>query len=486
MCLPASRELDVLEARPVDAGTLRRLAALTAAPRTDRDAFRYAALWGRAISWAQAQHILAEAECSECLGADLSLVAQELALHEHVSFGTMRNELALVAQVAATLGHTWVALQKGEITPAHLKELAKVTRNCPPRVAKYVEERLIPVAVEKEWTPPELKQAAERAVKQADPDGAAERAAAAKKRSDVRLFPEPDDMATLEVTGPASTLVQVRDRLDARAKQLKAAGDPRNLGALRVHALGEAVIGADTGEWPTVHADIVLDLPTQLGLTRNPGELVGYGPITAETARDLAQDAAMRRLVTDPIEGVVIDVGRRRYRPTKRQRDIVNAVHRTCSMPGCARPSIHCDQDHRIDFGEDGRTSTCNLHPLCRRHHNLKTKRYWRIDQLLDGTEVWTSPLGFTYRKRHPIYPDGLIQALDDEPPDEVADRLPETDPSWAADLDGVPLPNPPPLTDEEIQDFAWAIDSLDAFGSTFREYANACYDEARAVGLID
>lgn len=489
MCRPASRVLDVLEAKPISPGTIAGLYGLRAAPLSDLDAFRCAALWSRAGAWLAAQTMLAQSECSGRLGKDASMVAQELALYQHVNFGTMMAELALVEQVASTLGVTWTALERGEITYAHVKALAKVTRHCTPKVAKYVEERLIPLAVEREWTPAELARAARKAVMAADPDRAADRAGQASRDSDVVLFGEENDMATMSCYGPAATMKQIRDRLDARARQLKADGDPRNLGQLRIEALRDAVLGGDIANWPVVRTDVTVDLPTYLGLTRNPGELAGYGPITAETARELTHDAQLRRLLTDPLEGTVVDVGRRRYRPSRRQHDIVKAVHPSCSMPGCLRPSIDCDEDHRLDWADGGQTSTCNLHPLCRRHHNLKTRRFWRIDQLPDGTEIWTSPLGRSYRKRHPSYPAGLIQPVDDdeEIPQHVADRLPATDPDppWAIDDDGIPLPEPPPLTDEELQEFEWAIDMLDAWGSSFREFANKYYDEARTVGLV-
>jgi hypothetical protein len=367
--------------------------------------------------------------------------------------------------------------------------MAKQTKGCSPRVAGYVETQLIPLAIAKEWTPAELARAARKAVIAADPDGAADRASEARKASDVQLFGEANEMATLTSYGPAVTMTQIRDRLDARARQLKAEGDPRNLGQLRIQALSDAVLGADTSSWPTVRADVTIDLATYLGVTRTPGELTGYGPIAAETARELTAEAQLRRLVTDPIEGTVIDVGRRRYRPTRRQHEIVKAVHQICTMPGCLRPAMHCDEDHRIDYGEGGATSTCNLHPLCRRHHNLKTQKHWRVDQLPDGTEIWTSPLGFTYRKRMPTYPVGHIEPLDDEDeiPEPVANRIPhsESDPPWATDDDGIPLPEPPPLTDEELQEFEYQLDLLAAFGTNFIDYANNHYDQARTLGLI-
>jgi hypothetical protein len=488
MCEPARRSLDLIEAKPITPGTIADLYALRAATMSDHDAFRYAAMWTRCESWLVAQKMLAQAECAGALGKDQPMVAQELALWSHLSFGSVLTELGLVDQVAQALGCTWTALERGDICLAHLKAIAKETRNCPPRVARYVEEKLIPLAIEKEWTPAELARAARKAVIQADPDGAAERAAEASKHSDIDLFGEANEMASLSCYGPAVTMTQVYDRLDAQARAMRQAGDPRNLGQLRIQALRDAILGGDTSNWPTVHTDVTVDLPTWLGLTNAPGELAGYGPITAETARAMSTDAQLRRLLTDPITGTVVDVGRRRYRPSKRQHDIVKAVDPVCAMPGCLRPAVQCDEDHRIDWNNGGPTSTTNLQPLCRRHHNLKTTKFWRIDQLPDGTEIWTSPLGRSYEKRHPNYPTGYIERLEaDDVPAQVADRLPEHDPDppWAIGDDGIPLPDPPPLDSEQLEEFEHALDLLRCFGPTFIANAEAHYDEARALGLI-
>jgi hypothetical protein len=149
-----------------------------------------------------------------------------------------------------------------------------------------------------------------------------------------------------------------------------------------------------------------------LGLTSTPGEISGYGPITADAARLIASDATLRRLVTDPVTGIMVDLGRSSYRPTAQLRRIVTSRDRSCRFPGCSRPSRRCDVDHDHDWAHGGRTSTCNLQCLCRMHHQLKTKQLWRSTIDADGTTTWSSPLGFTYRQPPACYP------TDTDPPD--------------------------------------------------------------------
>ncbi|PFG38530.1 uncharacterized protein DUF222 [Georgenia soli] len=50
--------------------------------------------------------------------------------------------------------------------------------------------------------------------------------------------------------------------------------------------------------------------------------LDGYGPITPDIARALAAGGTWRRLITDPLSGVVTDLGRTRYRPPAALQDL--------------------------------------------------------------------------------------------------------------------------------------------------------------------
>ncbi|HEY8827306.1 MAG TPA: DUF222 domain-containing protein, partial [Jatrophihabitantaceae bacterium] len=63
------------------------------------------------------------------------------------------------------------------------------------------------------------------------------------------------------------------------------------------------------------HIQITLAASTALGLDDQPGELAGYGPITAATARQVAAEATWRRLLTDPATGGLLDYGHTVYDP---------------------------------------------------------------------------------------------------------------------------------------------------------------------------
>ncbi|WP_344098744.1 hypothetical protein [Myceligenerans crystallogenes] len=136
-----------------------------------------------------------------------------------------------------------------------------------------------------------------------------------------------------------------------------------------------------------------------------PGILDHLGPIPADLAREIAAEGLWRRLVTDPVTGILTDYGTTAYQPPAHLRDAVRHRDRTCTHDGCDRPATGCDLDHIDPYnhqqpqtpGQPPPTRADNLHALCRTHHNLKTLAGWEVQRdPATGTEHWTSPTGHT------------------------------------------------------------------------------------------
>lgn len=79
------------------------------------------------------------------------------------------------------------------------------------------------------------------------------------------------------------------------------------------------------------------------------------------------------------------------YAATPNQRAFIIGRDGACMFPGCTRSAVNADMDHITNYDDGGPTATDNLHALCRRHHNEKTKGLWNVTRSLDGTEYWTS-----------------------------------------------------------------------------------------------
>ncbi|HTW21545.1 MAG TPA: DUF222 domain-containing protein, partial [Mycobacteriales bacterium] len=414
--------LDALEAMPVGAELYSGLIALQSTAMDSAGAVRTTALWLKLAAHCEAQSMIPTAEAvtsadllAEGYGLDApELVAHELAAMTSTPYATSLARVGLADQVREQLPASWVALDRGEISLTHLKAMARVVAVADAKVAEAVEARVLPSALEQGWTPTQLGRAALRVLLVLDPEAARRRAAAAKDGADVRFYPGTDDMATLVADGDAEPLRRTMDAVEVKAAALRREGDPRSVGQRRVAALAELVLGRPDAKRPTVETVVTVDLTTLLGLTQRPGELSGYGPITAEYARELSKQAWLRRLLTDPVDGRMLDLGRRRYRPSAALRRMIEARDRTCRHVGCSRRASDSDIDHRVEW-PDGATDADNLGPRCRMHHIIKTKSAWRVDIEPDGTEVYTSVLDFRYRRSPAVYPIDLL-----DPPDEL------------------------------------------------------------------
>lgn len=147
-----------------------------------------------------------------------------------------------------------------------------------------------------------------------------------------------------------------------------------------------------------VTAQVVIDLPTLLGLADNPGHLPGYGPIPAGAARDwLVQAETWQRLVIDPIEGHLLDFGPVvRFAPARLRRFLA-ARDGGCTFPGCNVSARFCDADHQPRWqpgGGGGSASSHSMALLCRKHHRLVTFGGWSVEERNNGHTVFRSPGG--------------------------------------------------------------------------------------------
>jgi hypothetical protein len=82
------------------------------------------------------------------------------------------------------------------------------------------------------------------------------------------------------------------------------------------------------------------------------------------------------------------------YRPSAADELEVELRDRRCVHPYCTRPARRCDCDHVVPYARGGPTCPCNLAPLCRHHHRLKTVAGWRYTVLEPGFYLWTDPHG--------------------------------------------------------------------------------------------
>jgi hypothetical protein len=145
---------------------------------------------------------------------------------------------------------------------------------------------------------------------------------------------------------------------------------------------------------------VLVDLETLERRTGHTCELDRSGSIPAETARRLACDARVSRVIVGP-DSQPLDVGRTTRTFTTAQRRAVTVRDRHCVFPGCDRPPPWCDVHHVIHWIDGGETAVSNGALLCRRHHVLHHEGGFGIEGS-DGHLVVTRPDGSVIAKHGP------------------------------------------------------------------------------------
>jgi hypothetical protein len=200
---------------------------------------------------------------------------------------------------------------------------------------------------------------------------------------------------------------------------------------------------------PALRGSVHLTIPLAawLGLTRSPGEITGFGPATAETCRDLADQIAanpgsrwcltltdnaghaaghgcarkppppptdlaaitawLTAFKTGPVEAGTCSHTREvpGYRMPDSLHHILKIRQKTCFNPICGHPAISSDDDHTLPYDQGGRSCECNGAPGCRNCHQTKQTPGWHLEQPSPGVLIWRTPHGRRYTVTPGVYP---------------------------------------------------------------------------------
>jgi hypothetical protein len=199
----------------------------------------------------------------------------------------------------------------------------------------------------------------------------------------------------------------VHTALEAVMNGHRPAGDRRSYAERQGDALVELCRQAlNGGTLPDVrgerpHVRVSIDL-LALCAERGFAELPFAGPITAETARRIACDAGVARIITGP-DGLPMDAGREQRTAGVGIRRAIEARDVHCVFAGCTAPAAWCDVHHVVHWAFGGPTSCENGALLCERHHTAVHEGGFTICRDR-GTAVWHTyrPDGTEVRIRGP------------------------------------------------------------------------------------
>jgi hypothetical protein len=159
---------------------------------------------------------------------------------------------------------------------------------------------------------------------------------------------------------PGGTAVKVGDSIDAESP---ITGHPPT---------GTGVLPPGVG----VQVNLVITDFSAFGITDNPAEIFGLGPLPAPLARQLIDEAVakhaatLKKLYTDPTSGALVAMESRSRIFPDQLGQLIAFRDQHCRHPYCDSPIKHLDHIH--PHAQGGPTSFGNGQGLCARHNLIK------------------------------------------------------------------------------------------------------------------
>ena len=297
------------------------------------------------------------------------------------------------------------AFADGEISGSAVDELAR-SREGSPEAFSRSEEALVEAARTMAFG--ELRRVTETWRTAADPERAVEEEDQRHEHRRLDICPDPNGMVTLHGELDAEDgqylITAIRALIDAETRGSSGA-DARTPTQRRADALGEICrLWLASRERPTVggerpHVAVTVDLESLLERVGRRSELADTGPVTPETARRIACDAEIIRVITGP-GSEPLEVGRKTKVVPPGLRRAISVRDRGCRFPGCGRPPGWCDAHHVRHWADGGETSLSNLVLLCRSHHRAIHRGFGV--RMVDGEPMFSRPDGNVLSERAP------------------------------------------------------------------------------------
>ena len=129
-------------------------------------------------------------------------------------------------------------------------------------------------------------------------------------------------------------------------------------------------------------------------------EIVGLGPVPVSVARELLGDAILKLVITKGVD--VANVTHLGRSATVAQQVALWWTSAACTVLGCPRTQ-RLQNDHRYEWVKTKRTRLDELDPLCKHHHDLKTRNNWALVEG-NGKRRMVPPQATPATERHPDF----------------------------------------------------------------------------------
>jgi len=318
------------------------------------------------------------------------------------------------------LPRLWARVMKGDLPVWRARRISQATRRLTKEGAAWVDAQVAPFA--HKIGPAQTDRLVATAIARFDPELAErERESAA----DRRCFDVDHWQVSFAGTSRVYGELDLADALDldaavaAGADALARLGSTESLDVRRAQAVGDLARRQVALDFPhrddhesaepaprrrTRQVVVYVHLSEAAIGGRDPVARVenagGVRLITAQQVREWCghRDA---EVVVNPVIDLTQHVGVDAYEVPAQLAERTTLTHPTCLFPWCSRPARRCDKDHGVPYDERGPTCDCNVGPLCRFHHRLKTHGRWLFTRLDETSVLWRSPNGLSFLRDH-------------------------------------------------------------------------------------
>ena len=312
-----------------------------------------------------------------------------------------KRYLGEAVELRYRLPRLWERVTAGDLAAWKARLVARETIRLSTEAASYVDRHVAHVA--HKIRPAQLERLVAEAIGRFMPEEAARVAAEAADGRHVTIH---DQLVSFEGTMRVEAELDLADALDleaavaAGAEHRALCGSTETLDVRRAQAVGDLarrqlsfdLMGGDPTPRRTKRQVLIhVHLSEAAILGDDPVAHLerGNALVTADQVRAWCGNQETQIVVKPVLDlGACVEVDSDVV--PDRLAEQVALRDRMCVFPWCTRPARRChpdsmdhpcDDDHVHPRSRGGPTCTCNLAPLCRRHHRLKTHSPWRLSR---------------------------------------------------------------------------------------------------------
>lgn len=227
-------------------------------------------------------------------------VADDLALTRKTSPYLASRELTSARALVSEMPRMLEALSQGELSGDTARMVTEETVCLEPHHRTHIDELIAPRV--HGMSPRQLRAEVRALTQELDPEALVRRARKATEDRGVWVRPVPDVMALLSARLPAAAAIACHTSLATHADALKASGDERSRSQIMADELFARLTGRSAADGVDVEVQLVMTDAALLAGDPAAAILNGYGPVPAQSARDLLSSA------DDPAEnGMAMD-----------------------------------------------------------------------------------------------------------------------------------------------------------------------------------